>query len=87
MDFGLIRLGGPVLWVILASGVLAFGVFIERSLHLHRARIKADDFCKERHRIGALPPSIGGREVRAHVAESRRAEESVAHRMRQHIGI
>ena len=46
MDFELLRLGGPVLWVIAGSGVLAFGVFIERSLHLHRARIKSDDFCK-----------------------------------------
>jgi len=46
MDLELLRLGGPVLWVILAGGVLAFGVFIERALHLHRARIKADDFLK-----------------------------------------
>ena len=42
----LMKQGGPILWVILASGVLAFGVFVERALHLHRARIKADDFLK-----------------------------------------
>lgn len=46
MSFELLRMGGPVLWIIFAGGVLAFGVFIERSLHLHRARIKYDDFLK-----------------------------------------
>lgn len=40
----LFRHGDPVLWVIIASGVLAFGVFLERSLHLHRARIRSEDF-------------------------------------------
>lgn len=43
---GLIEQGGPVLWIIIASGVVAFCVFVERSLHLHRARIKSDDFLK-----------------------------------------
>jgi biopolymer transport protein ExbB len=42
----LAKQGGPVLWLILGSGVLAFGVFIERALHLHRARIKSEDFLK-----------------------------------------
>jgi biopolymer transport protein ExbB len=36
--------GGAILWLILASGVIAMGVFVERSLHLHRARIRWDDF-------------------------------------------
>jgi biopolymer transport protein ExbB len=36
--------GGFVLWAIMVSGLLALGVFIERGLHLHRARIKSDDF-------------------------------------------
>ena len=36
--------GGPILWVILACGVLAFLVFVERALHLHRARIRSEDF-------------------------------------------
>lgn len=42
----LVKQGGPVLWVILCCGLAAFGVFIERALHLHRARIGADDFLK-----------------------------------------
>ena len=37
-------IGGPVLWVILVLGVIAAGVFLERSLHLHRARIDETDF-------------------------------------------
>lgn len=43
---GVLLRGGPILWIILASGVLAFVVFVERALHLHRARIKAEDFLK-----------------------------------------
>lgn len=46
MDAEILSLGGPVLWIILASGLLAFGVFVERALHLHRARIKSEDFLK-----------------------------------------
>lgn len=38
--------GGVVLWIILAAGLAALFVFIERGLHLHRARIKSDDFLK-----------------------------------------
>lgn len=37
---------GPVVWVIVAGGVVAFGVFVERSLHLHQSRIRWDDFLK-----------------------------------------
>jgi len=37
-------IGGPVLWAILLLGVIALGVFLERSLHLHRARIDEADF-------------------------------------------
>jgi biopolymer transport protein ExbB len=44
--FELLRPGGIILWVIVGSGVLAFIVFMERSLHLHRARIRAEDFLK-----------------------------------------
>jgi len=43
---GLFREGGLILWVIAGSGLLAFIVFIERALHLHRARIKSEDFLK-----------------------------------------
>jgi biopolymer transport protein ExbB len=38
--------GGPVLWIIVISGLIAFVVFVERALHLHRARIKSEDFLK-----------------------------------------
>lgn len=41
-----IREGGPVTWIILFSGIVATGVFLERALHLHRARIKAEDFLR-----------------------------------------
>lgn len=40
----LFAMGGPLLWVIVALGVLGFVVFVERALHLHRARIKSEDF-------------------------------------------
>ncbi|MCE9615624.1 MAG: MotA/TolQ/ExbB proton channel family protein [Lentisphaerae bacterium] len=42
----LMRQGGAIMWIIAASGLAALFVFIERSLHLHRARIKADDFLR-----------------------------------------
>jgi biopolymer transport protein ExbB len=38
--------GGPTCWVIVGCGLLALGVYIERSLHLHRAHIRADDFLR-----------------------------------------
>jgi biopolymer transport protein ExbB len=40
----LLNQGGLVAWVIVASGVMALAVFLERVLHLHRARIKSEDF-------------------------------------------
>jgi biopolymer transport protein ExbB len=46
MSLELFRAGGPILWIIVGSGLMAFGVFIERSLHLHRARIRSEDFLK-----------------------------------------
>lgn len=42
----LLSQGGPVLWVILACGAAAFLTFVERGFHLHRARIKSEDFLK-----------------------------------------
>ena len=36
--------GGVVTWVILAIGVVAFVVYLERSFAMHRARIPWDDF-------------------------------------------
>lgn len=44
--FGLLQQGGPLVWLISACGVVALVVFFERVLHLHRARIKSDDFLK-----------------------------------------
>ena len=38
--------GGPVFWVLLACGILAALVFLERLFNLHRAQIAADDFLK-----------------------------------------
>jgi biopolymer transport protein ExbB len=39
-----VQQGGVILWVIVACGLVALGVFMERLLHLHRARIKSEDF-------------------------------------------
>jgi biopolymer transport protein ExbB len=36
--------GGAVFVLIVASGIAAFIVYVERALHLHRARIRAEDF-------------------------------------------
>ena len=46
MNYELVKQGGPVLWIILASGIIAFIAFVERAWHLHRARIKSEDFLK-----------------------------------------
>jgi biopolymer transport protein ExbB len=42
----LIGNGGPVIWVLVACGVIAALVFLERLFNLHRAQIAADDFLK-----------------------------------------
>lgn len=46
MPIDLFRQGGPLLWIILASGAAAFLVFVERAWHLHRARIRSEDFLR-----------------------------------------
>lgn len=38
--------GGPILWLIFALGIIAVGVFLERSLQLHRDRIDSTDFLR-----------------------------------------
>jgi len=35
---------GPMLWVIMVCGLVGFIAFVERGFHLHRAKIKSDDF-------------------------------------------
>lgn len=42
----ILEIGGPIMWIIFGLGLLAFGVYIERSFKLHHIRIKADDFVK-----------------------------------------
>lgn len=42
--FEMIGEGGLVAWIIIVCGLVAIGVFMERVLNLHRARIKAEDF-------------------------------------------
>ena len=42
----LIGNGGPVIWLLLACGLFAAMVFLERLFNLHRAQIAADDFLK-----------------------------------------
>jgi biopolymer transport protein ExbB len=36
--------GGPLVWVLLAVGAVGLLVFLERLLHLHRAKIRSEDF-------------------------------------------
>jgi len=36
--------GGPLLWFIMAGGMAALVIFLERWFHIHRAKIKTDDF-------------------------------------------
>ena len=41
-----IQQGGVVMWLILAVGIMALVVFLERLFHVHRAKIKSDDFVR-----------------------------------------
>ncbi len=41
-----LAMGGPIVWLILGCGVIAFAVFLERSFSLHRARIDYSDFLR-----------------------------------------
>lgn len=36
--------GGPLLWIIIAGGMAALIIFLERWFHIHRAKIKTEDF-------------------------------------------
>jgi biopolymer transport protein ExbB len=46
MLWDLLKVSGVVPWICMVMGVMAFVVFVERSLHLHRARIRTEDFLK-----------------------------------------
>jgi biopolymer transport protein ExbB len=37
---------GPIKWIILFCGLAALIAFVERALHLHRARIRTEDFLR-----------------------------------------
>lgn len=39
-----INSGGPLMWLILAGGIIAMIIFLERLFHLHRAQIDLEDF-------------------------------------------
>ena len=41
-----LRLGGPLMWLLFAAGAAMLVLFLERLFHVHRARIKAEDFLK-----------------------------------------
>ena len=41
-----IHSGGSIMWIILAGGVIALVIFLERLFHLHRAQIKIEDFLR-----------------------------------------
>ena len=43
-DFSLFAKGGPMMWVLLALGLLALVLTIERALYLHRGQIAAKAF-------------------------------------------
>lgn len=40
----LVRYGGLIVWLLLAMGALAMGVFLERLVHFHRENINSTDF-------------------------------------------
>lgn len=44
--FELVRMGGPLMWAIIAASVLAIGVFLERLIYYHRCAMPLDPFLK-----------------------------------------
>ena len=48
---------------------------------------EADDVAQQRAAVGALPARIGVGEVRAEVAQRERAQQRVADRVQQHVGV
>jgi len=44
--FEMVRLGGPLMWAILAASILAMAVFAERMVYFHRCAMPLDPFLK-----------------------------------------
>jgi biopolymer transport protein ExbB len=44
LDFALFARGGPMIWVLLALGLLGVMLFVERTLYLHRGQIRSTEF-------------------------------------------
>jgi biopolymer transport protein ExbB len=44
LDFTLFARGGPMIWVLLALGLLGVMLFVERTLYLHRGQIRSTAF-------------------------------------------
>lgn len=74
-----LQIGGPLMWVILLIGLVALGVFVERALHLHRARIRHEDFL---HGIFNI---LGRGNVKEAIALCNQAPGPVAHLTRTAI--
>ena len=79
MEFDLWREGGPVFWVIAAAGIVSVIVFLERLLHLRRARIRYEDFLE-----GVFNILVKGK-VREALALCDEAPGPVVHLMRTAI--
>jgi biopolymer transport protein ExbB len=43
-EFSIFAKGGPMMWVLLAMGLVAFMLFVERALFLHRGQIRSIEF-------------------------------------------
>lgn len=46
ININIITQGGPALWLVVAIGLIALLVFLQRFFHLHRAQIKTTDFLR-----------------------------------------
>jgi biopolymer transport protein ExbB len=44
LNFGLFAKGGPMMWVLLAMGIVGVTLFVERVLYLHRGQISSTAF-------------------------------------------
>src|ERR1035437_7428414 len=56
-DFSLFAKGGPIMWVLLALGLLCLMLVIERTLYLHRGQIRSTAF------LGGIKNSLAKRRL------------------------